>query len=465
MLRMILGKAKRIHFIGIGGIGMSGIAEVLLNLGFEITGSDIQRSPITEKLERLGARVSYRHLARNVKGADIVVVSSAIRPDNIEVLAAKKAEIPIIPRSDMLGEIMRIRTSIAVAGAHGKTTTTSMAAVVLEEAGLDPTIIVGGQVIGLRANAKLGSGEFLVAEVDESDGNFINLLPTFAVITNIDLEHLDFYGSLEKIMDAFVAFARRVPFHGEVICCIDNAHVRAIIPRIDRKVITYGFDRGADVRCRIVKKNEKGTEFEIIDSSGKVGRISIPLPGDHNVLNALAVYVVARDVGVPFRIIKRALKNFQGVSRRFELKGEAGGVKVIDDYGHHPTEIKTTLRAARENISGRIVVVFQPHRYTRTRDLHEQFGDCFGDIDELFITGIYSAGEKPIEGVTAELIYRAVLRSGFRNVQYVPDREQLKRAVLDSLQSGDTLITLGAGDIYRLGEEILALLEGKENEG
>jgi len=462
---MILGKAKRIHFIGIGGIGMSGIAEVLLNLGFEITGSDIQRSSITDKLERLGARISYRHLARNVKGSDIVVVSSAITPDNIEVLTAKKAEIPIIPRSDMLGEIMRIRTSIAVAGAHGKTTTTSMAAVVLEEAGFDPTIIVGGQVLGLKANAKLGSGEFLVAEVDESDGNFINLLPTFAVITNIDLEHLDFYGSLEKIMDAFVAFARRVPFHGEVICCIDNAHVRAIIPRVDRKVVTYGFDRSADVRCRVVRKSEGGTEFEVVDGSGKVGRIAIPLPGDHNVLNALAVYVVARDVGVPFRVIKRALKNFEGVSRRFEVKGEAGGVKVIDDYGHHPTEIKTTLRAARENISGRIVVVFQPHRYTRTRDLHEQFGDCFDDVDELFITSIYSAGEKPIDGVTAELIYRAVLRSGFRNVQYVPDREQLKRAVLDNLRSGDTLITLGAGDIYKLGEEILALLEEEDDEG
>jgi len=458
---MILGKAKKIHFVGIGGIGMSGIAEVLLNLGFEISGSDIQRSPITEKLERLGAKIHYTHKTRNVSGADIVVVSSAIKSNNPEVLAARKAEIPVIPRSDMLGELMRIRTSIAVAGAHGKTTTTSMMAVVLEEAGFDPTAIVGGQVRSLKANAKLGTGDFLVAEVDESDGNFVNLSPTFSIITNIDLEHVDFYGSLENILEAFVTFARRVPFHGEVVCCIDNAHVRAIIPRIDRKVVTCGLDKTAEVRARILKRSGKGTEFEVVDNSKKAGKLFVPLPGDHNVLNALAVYTLSRDIGIRFSIVRKALKGFQGVSRRFEKKGEACGVLFLDDYGHHPTEIQATLRAARENFKGRLVVIFQPHRYTRTRDLHEQFGECFSDADELFITGIYSAGERPIEGVSAELIYRAVLKSGFKDVHYIPDTDELKDAVIETLAKGDTVVTLGAGDIYRVGEDILQSLKEK----
>lgn len=455
---MILGKIKKIHFIGIGGIGMSGIAEVLLNMGFEISGSDIQRSPITDKLEKLGARVYYSHREKNIGGADIVVVSSAIKGNNPELLAAKKADIPVIPRSDMLGELMRIRTSIAVAGAHGKTTTTSMMAVVLEEAGFDPTAIVGGQVRSLKANAKLGTGDFLVAEVDESDGNFVNLSPTFSIITNIDLEHLDFYGSLENILDAFVTFARRVPFHGEVVCCIDNAHVRAIIPRIDRKIVTYGFDKAAEVRGRVLKRSYRGTEFEVFDNAKKLGKLLVPLPGDHNVQNALAVCALATDIGIKFSVVKRALRGFQGVSRRFERKGEACGVLFIDDYGHHPTEIKATLTAARENFEGRLVVVFQPHRYTRTRDLYDHFGDCFGSADELFITEIYSAGEKPIDGVSAELIYREVLKSGFKNVQYIPDKGKLEMALLQTLSKGDTVITLGAGDIYKLGERLLQSL-------
>ena len=456
---MILGKAKRIHFIGIGGIGMSGIAEVLLNLGFEISGSDIQKTRITEKLERLGAQIHYTHRARNVSGADIVVVSSAIRGDNPEVRAARKSDIPIIPRSDMLGELMRIRTSIAIAGAHGKTTTTSMMAVVLEEAGFDPTAIVGGQVRSLKANAKLGAGDFLVAEVDESDGNFVNLSPTFSIITNIDLEHVDFYGSLENILEAFVAFARRVPFHGEVVCCIDNAHVRAIIPRIDRKVVTYGFDRSADVRARILKRGSEGTEFQVLDSSRRAGRLFVPIPGDHNVLNALAVYTLSRDVGVKFSTIRKALAAFQGVSRRFERKGEVCGIVFLDDYGHHPTEIQSTLMTVREGFKGRMVVVFQPHRYTRTRDLHEQFGECFDEADELFITSIYPAGERPIEGVSADLIYRAVLKSGFKNVQYIPDTMELEKVLMETITEGDIVITLGAGDIYKVGEKLLESLK------
>jgi UDP-N-acetylmuramate--alanine ligase len=462
LMREMLGKAKRVHFIGIGGRGMSGIAEVLVNLGFDVSGSDIERSSITERLESIGAVVRYGHDEANVAGSDVVVYSSAVGPDNPEIGAAKKLGLPIIPRSQMLGELMRMRTGIAVAGAHGKTTTTSLAAVVLEEAGLDPMVVVGGKIKSISTNVRLGEGEFLVAEADESDGNFVHLSPVFALITNIDAEHLDFYGGLDQIHDAFVSFARRVPFNGAVICCSDDSQVKAILPRIDRRIIKYGFDEQADFRAIIGASSGEGTTFTLMAGKERRGELFLRLPGRHNVLNALAVCALADELGIGIDAVKRAFEGFQGVSRRFEIKGEAGGILFVDDYGHHPTEIAATIETARENYDRRIVVVFQPHRYTRTRDIHNRFGDSFGAADELFITGIYAAGEAPIQGVSADLIYQAVLRSGMRNVHYVPDREELERALLSLLTGGDLLLTLGAGDIWRFGEHLLQLM-GKEN--
>jgi len=451
----MLGKATHIHFVGIGGIGMSGIAEVLINLGFEVSGSDVEKSAITEHLESIGARIRYRHSADNVGGSDVVVFSSAVGPSNPEIVEAKKLGLPIIPRSEMLGELMRMRTGIAVAGAHGKTTTASLAAAALEEAGLDPTVVVGGRVKSLRKNVRLGEGAFLVAEADESDGNFVSLSPVYAVITNIDAEHIDFYGGLDRIHDAFVTFANRVPFNGAVICCVDDVQVRAIMPRIDRRILTYGFDGEAAVRGEIEKSSAEGSAFTVTVGGEKRGEIYLHLPGRHNVLNALAVCALAEELGIEFEPVKRALAGFQGVARRFEIKGEAGGVLFVDDYGHHPTEVKATVDTAREQFDRRLVVVFQPHRYTRTRDIHARFEDSFEAADEVYITGIYPAGELPIEGVTGELIYRAVLSSGRKNVHFIPDRDELKRTVGSTLKSGDLLLTLGAGDIWKLAEELL----------
>ena len=455
----MLGKARHIHFVGIGGIGMSGIAEVLINLCFEVSGSDIEKSSITEHLESIGAEIDYRHSAENVRGSDVVVFSSAIGPKNPEIIKAKKLALPIIPRSEMLGELMRMRTGIAVAGAHGKTTTTSLAAVVLEEAGLDPTVVVGGQVKSLRKNVRLGEGTLLVAEADESDGNFVSLSPVFAIITNIDAEHIDFYGGLDRIHDAFVTFANRVPFNGAVICCIDDTQVRSIVPRIERRVLTYGLGDEAQIRGAIIEARAEGTAFTVTVDGKRLGELYLRLPGKHNVLNALAVCALAEELGIGFDYLKRAFAGFQGVSRRFEIKGEVGGVLFVDDYGHHPTEVKATIEAARENFERRLVILFQPHRYTRTRDLFKRFKSSFAAADEVYITKIYAAGELPIEGVTGELIYRAVLSSGKKNVHFIPDRDELKRTAGSNLTSGDLLMTLGAGDIWKLGEELMKEME------
>ncbi len=451
----MLGKAKHIHFIGIGGIGMSGIAEVLINLGFEVSGSDLEKSAITERLTSIGARIAYRHAAENVTGSDVVVFSSAVGSKNPEMVEAKRLGLPIIPRSEMLGELMRMRTSIAVAGAHGKTTTTSLAAAALEEAGFDPTVVVGGRVKSMRRNVRLGEGEFLIAEADESDGNFVSLSPVYAIITNVDAEHIDFYGGLDRIHDAFVTFANRVPFNGAVICCIDDTQVRAIVPRLERRILTYGFDEEASVRGVIEESHSEGTRFTLLVDGSELGELYLHLPGRHNVLNALAVCALAEELGIRFETLKKALAEFQGVSRRFEIKGEAGGILFVDDYGHHPTEVRATVETAGENFDRRLVVVFQPHRYTRTRDVHKRFKDSFAEADEVYITEIYPAGERPIEGVTGELIYRAVLSSGKKNVYFIPDRDELRRRVGSGLKSGDLLMTLGAGDIWKLGEELM----------
>jgi len=451
----MLGKVKNVHFVGIGGIGMSGIAEVLLNLGFAVSGSDIEESAITDNLSSLGARISRGHRSENIEGADIVVVSSAVTPSNPEVAAAAAAGIPVIPRSDMLGELMRMRTGIAVAGAHGKTTTTSLAGVVLQEAGLDPTIIVGGKLKSLDTNARLGEGEFLVAEVDESDGNFVRLSPAVAIITNIDAEHLDFYGSLERIQDAFTRFARQVPFNGAVICCLDDPNVRSVMPRIDRRIITYGFSAEAHVRGEIREESADGTTFIVFIDGKEKGEMFLRLPGRHNVQNALGVCALADELGIDLGIAGKAFARFSGVGRRFEFKGERDGVLVIDDYGHHPTEVRAAVETARRSFTRRLVVVFQPHRYTRTRDLHQRFNECFLMADEVFITDVYAAGERPIPGVTGELICRSALKGGVKKLTYIPAWEGLRVAVYGSLRPGDLLLTLGAGNIFRLGEEYL----------
>jgi UDP-N-acetylmuramate--alanine ligase len=452
----MLGKVKRIHFVGIGGIGMSGIAEVLINLGFEVSGSDLERSAITDHLESIGARIDCGHRAANVEGSDIVVFSSAVGASNPEVESAKRLGIPIIPRSEMLGELMRMRIGIAVAGAHGKTTTTSLAAAVLEEAGLDPTVVVGGRVKSLGKNVRLGAGTFLVAEADESDGNFIHLSPVFAIITNIDAEHLDFYGGIDAIHEAFIRFAGRVPFNGAVICCIDDTHVLSILPKIERRILTYGFAEDADFRGTIRESGTGGTSFALSVRGEHRGELHLRLPGRHNVLNALGVCALADELGITFDAVKKALTRFEGVSRRFEIKGEVEGILFVDDYGHHPTEIEATIETARENFERRLVVVFQPHRFTRTRDIHDRFRNSFLSADEVFITDIYPAGERPIQGVSGELIYRAALSSGMKKIHYVPERNDLKRIVLSSIKRGDLVLTLGAGDIWKLGEELMA---------
>ena len=451
----MLGKARHVHFIGIGGIGMSGIAEVLINLGFEVSGSDLEKSAITDRLASLGAKISEGHSADNVGGADVVVVSSAIGPENKEVKVAADAGIPLIPRSDMLGELMRIRTGIAIAGAHGKTTTTSFAAVVLQEAGFDPTVVVGGKVKSLDANAMLGRGQYIVAEVDESDGNFVRLTPSITIITNIDAEHLDFYGGLENIREAFVTFANRVPFHGAVILCVDDANVRAIMPLIDRKIITYGISPDAEVRGIVEKEDGTGSVFRLHAGGEDLGSLKLALPGRHNVVNALGVCALALELGVDIDAVRRALERFEGVGRRFERRGEEAGILVIDDYGHHPTEIKAAVDTARRSFERRVVAVFQPHRFTRTRDLHENFDRCFLGADLVFITEIYGAGETPISGITGDLIYRAVLKGGSRKVAYLPDHGDLLDALESAVAEGDVVLTLGAGDIWKTGDELL----------
>lgn len=462
-IRAMMGRMRRIHFVGIGGIGMSGIAEVLINLGFDVSGSDIERSPVTERLVSLGARIRYRHNAVNIRGSDVVVVSSAIGSSNPELAAAEKSGIPVIPRSDMLAELMRMRTGVAVGGAHGKTTTTSLAAVVLQAAGLDPTVVVGGKVKGLRSNARLGEGELLVAEADESDGSFVRLTPVYAIITNIDAEHLDFYGGLERICDAFVHFARTVPFYGAVICCLDDPYVQSILPRIDRRVLTYGFSPEAMVRGEVLETGSSGTSFRLTVGGRRRGKLFLRTPGRYNVQNALAVCTLAEELGIKFSDVRDALSGFEGVSRRLEIKGEVGGILFMDDYGHHPTEVEVTIRTVHESYRRRLVVVFQPHRFTRTRDLHERFERSFKDADEVFITGIYAAGERPIPGVSGELVYRAALKGCAAKVNYYAGWDDLRSAVLAGVKPGDLVLTLGAGSIWKLGEELIELA-GKTEE-
>jgi UDP-N-acetylmuramate--alanine ligase len=447
-------KIQHIHFVGIGGAGMSGIAEVLLTLGYKVSGSDLKDSPVTQRLKKLGARIAIGHEAANIEGAQVVVTSTAVAPVNPEVLAAREHGVPVIPRIEMLAEIARLKYTIAVAGTHGKTTTTSMVAEVLQSGGLDPTVIVGGRLKRLDSGAKLGKGDFLVAEADESDGSFLKLSPALAIITNIDNDHLDYWGSFDRICDAFVQYAGRVPFYGCVIACLDDLHVRNQLPRIARRVVTYGLETAAQVRASNVQVNAEGTAFDVAADGKRLGTLKMQVPGRHNILNALAATAAGLELGISFAQIAEALATFEGVGRRMELKGEKDGVRVIDDYGHHPTEIRATLSALRERYpDNRLVVLFQPHRFTRTQALWKEFSQCFDQADAVYIFDIYPAGEAPIPGVTSELILEP-LKKNHKAAFELPapvDPEKLSQ----DLRAGDIVVTLGAGDVWKVGEQLL----------
>ena len=450
-------KTKQIHFVGVGGIGMSGIAELLLNLGYQVSGSDLQDSEITRKLTALGGSIHASHAAQWVDGADVVVTSSAISPDNPEVLAAREAHIPVIQRAEMLAELMRLaKYGIAVAGSHGKTSTTSLVATILAEARLDPTIVVGGKVDSLGGNAKLGCGDFLVAEADESDGSFLKLSPVIEVVTNIDLEHLDYYRDLEHIKDVFLQFIEILPFYGVAILCFDDENIARLLPKIQRRIITYGLSEQADLYATRIESRGMETSFDVRFRDRDLGRIKLNRPGRHTVYNSLAAIGVALELDIEFPVIARALATFDGVQRRLQIKGERDGVLVVDDYGHHPTEIRATLDAVREGWPDRrLVVAFQPHRYTRTQALFDEFQTAFHRADVLILTDIYAASEQPIEGITSEHLLEAIKSHGQRNVYYVPTVDELPAALSPMLREGDLLLTLGAGNIVRAGEQLL----------
>lgn len=453
-------KTKRIHFVGIGGIGMSGIAELLLSLGYRVSGSDLRSTDITARLEQLGGEIHQGHQGEWVAGADVVVTSTAIAPDNPEVIAAQAAHIPVVQRAEMLAELMRLKKyGIAVAGSHGKTSTTSMVAAVLAEAGLDPTVVVGGKVHGLGSNAKLGQGEFLVAEADESDGSFLKLSPVIEVITNIDLEHLDYYRDIEHIKDIFYEFIERLPFYGVAVMCIDDDNVAQLLPRIQKRIITYGLTEQAELQAVRIVSGDGASQFTVRHRGEDLGLIRLTRPGRHLVYNSLAAVSVGLELEIDFPIIARALENFQGVQRRMQVKGEVGGILVIDDYGHHPTEIRATLDAIREGWPDRrVVVAFQPHRYSRTKGLFAEFTTAFRRADVLVLTDIYPAGEQPIADVTSEHLLEAIRRHGQRQTHFIPQLVQQPQELIPLLQPGDLLLTLGAGNIVRAGEQLLDLL-------
>jgi UDP-N-acetylmuramate--alanine ligase len=451
-------RQPNIHFVGIGGIGMSGIAEVLLNLGYAVTGSDLKESDLTRRLAGLGGRIAKGHSAANVRDADVVVVSSAVRKDNPEVVEARARKIPIIPRAEMLAELMRLKYGIAVAGSHGKTTTTSMAAHLLAHAGLDPTAVVGGKVNAFGSNAKLGKGDYMVVEADESDGSFLHIPPTLAIVTNIDPEHLDHWKTEEALRRGFLEFVNRVPFYGTAILCIDHPTVQSLLPEVESRHVTYGESQQADYRAERIEVSGHSVRFDAWRRDASFGRFEVRMVGRHNALNALAVVALADELGIPADVARAALASFQGVQRRFTVRGEAGGVTVVDDYGHHPAEVRATLRGAREAFHRRVVCVFQPHRYTRTRDLMAEFATAFNDADVLLLTDIYAAGEEPIPGATSAALADSVRACGHRDVTLVP-RAELARAARGRVRAGDLVLTLGAGDVTQVGPELLALLE------
>jgi len=455
-------KVKHIHLVGIGGIGMSGIAEILLQSGYKVSGSDQQLTEITARLERLGATVYQGHSPQNPEGADVVVYSSAVKADNPELEFARERGIPLVSRAEMLAELMRTRLGVAVAGTHGKTTTTAMIGSVMSEGGYDPTIIVGGVVKKLGTNAILGRGDFLVTEADEFDRSFLKLTPVIGVITSLEAEHLDCYKDLEELKSAFVEFANKVPFYGWVILCWDEGSIRDIAPKIQKRIITYGLSPSADLQAQNINFYQNRSGFEVIFKGRKLGGLRLQLPGVHNVKNSLAAVALGMELDISFPKIKGALEGFEGVLRRFEIKADIDGIMVVDDYAHHPTEIEATLNGARKGWDRRIVAVFQPHLYTRTRDFHREFGRALLNTDALIVADVYPAREEPIPGVTGELIAQAARDLGHREVYYLPDKRKIAGFLLDLVKPGDMVITMGAGDIWQVGEEFIQRLKSHE---
>lgn len=451
-------KIQHIHLIGIGGAGMCGIAEVLLNLGYKVTGSDLQYTDTIKRIEGIGGRVFIGHNPSNIEGAQVVVVSSAVHPDNPEVITAKERFIPVIKRAEMLAELMRLKFGIAIAGAHGKTTTTSMIATLLAHAGLDPTVVIGGKLNSVGSNAKLGKSEFLVAEADESDGSFLLLSPTITVVTTIDREHLDHYGDMDNLKAAFLGFINKIPFYGLSVLCLDEEGIQSLIPSIHKRYITYGIMVQADLMAKEIKFKEWGSNFSVSFRGEDLGRFHVTMPGIHNVYNALAAIGVGLELDMKVDDIKNGLSEFSGVERRFHLRGERNGIMIIDDYGHHPTEIKATLKAAKAGWDKRLVVVFQPHRYSRTKNLLAEFATSFYYADILILTEIYPAGESPIEGVSGLKLFELIKGYGHKKITYIPQKEEIAEKVMPILKSGDMVITLGAGDIWKAGLAILKRL-------
>ena len=448
-------KVKRIHFVGIGGIGMSGIAEVLLNLGYGISGSDVQSSDTSKRLQRLGAVVAVGHAAENIGNADVVVTSTAVKQDNPEVVEAHRKNIPVIPRAEMLAELLKMKFSVAVSGSHGKTTTTSMVSTLLAEGGLDPTMVIGGKLASIGSNARLGDGDIIVAEADESDGSFLKLSPTIAVITNIDREHLDYYPGIAEIKDAFLKFANIVPFYGCTVICADNEHVREIAGAIKRRVITYGIEQQADYRASNIRFLQAKTIYHLSYRGENLGDTELVVPGLFNVYNSMAATAVGRELGLDMETIRKGFHAFSGVQRRLEIKGQVGGITVVDDYGHHPTEIMATLAAARQMWKGRLVVVFQPHRFTRTKALFDEFTRAFGDADVLVLNDIYPASEAPIPGINSAALWAAIKEGGHAHVEYIGQPKPTVEFLKATARPGDTVITLGAGSVYKIGETFL----------
>ena len=455
----MFGKTKHIHFVGIGGVGISGIAEVMLNQGFRVSGSDLKQSETTDRLAALGVDIYIGHSAVNMEGADVLVVSSAVPSSNVEVVSARERKIPVIARIEMLAELMRMKYSIAVAGTHGKTTTTAMAASVLEHGGLDPTVVDGGIITALGSNIRLGSGEFMVVEADEAYGSIHKVAPTIAVVTNIDNDHLDYYHTMDEIKRAFLSFINRVPFYGVAVLCLDEENIQELVPKIEKRFTTYGVETQADLTANEMQVDGTGTSYNVNRNGQVLGKIHIKLPGRHNVANSLAAVTVGLELDIPFQSIAEALAAFPGVHHRFELLGDVNDILVVDDYGHHPTEIKATLRAARETYHRRIVAIFQPHRYTRVSLLADDFARCFYQADILLVTEVYSALEDPIEGASGESLAAAIRDHGHKNVTYMPDKEKIADAVCKMIQPGDLVITLGAGDIWKVGKEIVERLD------
>ena len=452
-------KVRRVHFIAAGGIGMSGIAQVLLNLGFEVTGSDIRESDNTRMLVEKGAIVHVGHKAEQIHGADVVVYSSAIDRENPEMVEAMRLNIPLISRAEMLAELMRMKSGIAVAGSHGKTTTTSMLSWSLSKAGLDPTFVVGGKLSTLATNARLGDGDYFVVEADESDGSFLKYSPVLSIVTNIDAEHLDYYHDLSNVKSAFLAFMNKVPFYGSVILCLDDENIQSILPKVMRPYVTYGINKQARYRAENIRTEGVRTSFDLVVDGQDNGLVVIHLPGEHNVRNALAVIAASQQLDLPVSVIKQALEEFKGVYRRFEFKGEARGVQIVDDYGHHPSEIRASLLAAQAAFpDNRIVAVFQPHRYSRVKHHFEQFAASFHDADLLVVTEIYAASEKPLPGVSGQALYEAIVQHGHRYASYEADLNAIAPRLAEVVRPGDMVITFGAGDVNKVGMQLLDLL-------